>query len=619
MSQSIEFKKGLAKVACFALLSLFLLPACTLWFVEHAQSSRDAQYLAAIGSNIESNTQMSSLDKAKAHAYFRANPPSLVCNSVGPDAAEYRDGVCSRYSELWQYNVVVSLACWTMLAGAVVLFAILALGALAFANRNAQYVSFVMGWNLLRFFSAAELLVQGMLLVWLSFWVTAFFFERYYIKLIGIAALVAGAAIFLALVAIFKRPPNNTGIDGELVSEVDAPSLWARLRETAKHLGTAPPDRIVAGIDTNFFVTESPLLVREATLSGRSLFVSLPLLRVLDRSEADAVLAHELAHFSGGDTASSARLGPELIRYDHYCHLMRTGGATIVVFHLMSLYRLIFEFALRRDSREREFRADRAAAKLVSPDAIVNALIKVAAYANYRSKVEQNLFEHSARHGTELGIAQQVAAGLAPYATSAQFTDSMKTANVPHPFDSHPPMVERMRNLGLNIAEHDYGAIVTVAPRSSWVSDIQTADVIEQSLWSRYEQQFAAEHELSLAYRYEPSNAAEIEIVLRYFPAVSFSLDKEKAVEISYSGLRLPDITDMMPWDRVSNFKYTDRYASDVLDIVHPEKGLLGAKKTKVKLTGIKPQRDAFKQTLGRYWQRHQAMRRHQATQQRPA
>ena len=48
-----------------------------------------------------------------------------------------------------------------------------------------------------------------------------------------------------------------------------------------------------------------------------------------------------------------------------------------------------------------------------------------------------------------------------------------------------------------------------------------------------------------------------------------------------------------------------------MLQIVHPEKGSLGAKTTKVKLPGIKKKRERFKGVLGRYWQRHQVMRQH--------
>ena len=48
----------------------------------------------------------------------------------------------------------------------------------------------------------------------------------------------------------------------------------------------------------------------EVRYTGRTLYVSLSLLRVLEQDEADAVLAHELAHFHGGHTAVSASLVP---------------------------------------------------------------------------------------------------------------------------------------------------------------------------------------------------------------------------------------------------------------------------------------------------------------------
>jgi Zn-dependent protease with chaperone function len=412
-----------------------------------------------------------------------------------------------------------------------------------------------------------------------------------------------------AIVGIFKRSPPSAPIAGKLVTETDAPNLWAHLRRCASHLKTAPPDNVVAGIDANFFVTEAPLATRERTLKGRSLYVSLPLLRLLERSEADAVLIHELAHLRGGDTSSSAKLGPKLVDFDHYCALMRHGGATVVVFHVMNLYRLIFELALRRDSRLREFLADRIAAKVISSSAIVRSLIKIAAYSNYRSEVEEQLFAQDSRHEGSIGIAGRVAAGLAPYAISTHFVDSMKTANVPHPFDSHPPLIDRMRNVGHEITELEYGPIVTSVPTDCWINDIRSAQVVEAELWGAYEQHFADAHETSLAYRYLPANDAEREVVLRHFPTVSFDLRRNERIEISYEGLRVPGSDELLSWDDVTNLEYENGMGADVLKITLTEKGFLGAKSKKVKLRGIKKQRETFKETLGRYWHRHKTMR----------
>ncbi len=196
---------------------------------------------------------------------------------------------------------------------------------------------------------------------------------------------------------------------------------------------------------------------------------------MLDQTEADAVLAHELAHLGGGDTRSSAALGPQLLQFDQYTWKMRSGGLTIVAHYLLRLYRMIFSFALARDSREREYKADRVAAGLTAPHAIVQSLIKISAYASYRGDVERKLFAQNREHDGALGIARFVADGLPPYASSDVFIEAMKTADVPHPYDNHPPLLERMRNVGHHVPESAYGAIVATAPEASWADDIETA------------------------------------------------------------------------------------------------------------------------------------------------
>jgi len=612
------FRKDLAKIFASALLALFLLPLLSYLFVQHTSSRWDEDFIEAVERSFEKNPRLSAEDKRNNLALLRALPPSRICDEGDPAVASYREQVCPTYSHFWQFNLARKLSLAGLIGGGLTLLAALALGAIAFINRRAQYLSFLLGWRLLTLVSALEVVTQGSLAVWLSFWVTAYFFQIYILKLILLVGLVAAAGIFVAVVAIFKRPPQDMGVEGVVIAAEEAPVLWEHLRRLAKRLETKAPDHVVAGIDTNFFVTESPLTVGGQTLAGRSLFVSLPLLRQLDRAEADAVLAHELAHLHGGDTASSAALGPLLVRYDQYCATVRSGFG-LLAFYLLRMYRVIFEFALRRDSRTREFLADRKAAELVSGAAIVRALIKVAAYAKFRGEIESKLFAHEHQLGGSLGIAQHVAAGLAPYAASAHFIDAMRTASVPHPFDSHPPLPERMANVDHVVSEEEFGAIAADTPAHTWVGFIRSADTVEQGLWAAYEQQFAAAHEHSLAYRLEPADESELAIVLKYFPPLTFALSGGKSIEVSHAGLVLPGTTDLMSWDRVSNLKYVDGIGGDVLQIVHPEKGLLGAKTTKVKLKGIRKERDRFKGALGHYWRRHQIMRAEMAAKAQAA
>jgi Zn-dependent protease with chaperone function len=613
MTSHHTLRKGLLKVFVFTLLSLFLIPAATYLFVVYAERQQDGEFLQAVESRIAANRKISSADKEEARAFYREHPPSTICGSADPAVREYRDGVCAPYGELWQFYLADRIAFWTMVGGVALLATVLALGMLAFVSRGMQYASFVAGWRLLTLASAAEVVVQGAMCVWLSYWVSVYFTHKYWPKLIVIAGLMAGGAVVMVLVQIFSRVPDDNAVEAEPVGEGDAPRLWQRVRHLAARLKTAPPDSILAGIDANFFVTEAPLTIRGRKLTGRTLYISIPLLRVLDHTEADAVLGHELAHLRGGDTRSGALLGPKLAQYDHYCAAMHEGGLTMVVFFPLRLYQIIFDIALARDSREREFKADRIAARLVSPEAIAHSLVKIAAYSSYRAEIERKLFDHDKLHTGPLGIAGFVSDGLLPYARSHSFLEEMESASVPHPFDSHPPMQERMKNVGYALAESDYGRVVTRVPTATWVTEILTAADIEQRLWQAYEQQFAQDHEQSLAYRYEPANDEERAVVLKYFPPLVFQLKNGETVEVNYEGIARSGEAPI-PWDHVKAVQYNDSSLGDTLVVTRFEKKAIGIghQTTKIKLGGIKKQKDDFQAAVNRYWQRHQAMRAQQ-------
>ncbi|ADU37327.1 M48 family metallopeptidase [Variovorax paradoxus] len=603
----------LLRVFLLTLVSLFAIPAATLVFTEYALRSQDAEFLQSIENRINTDARLNAADKAEATAFYRSHPLSKACDATAPEDKNFHDKVCSPYSMQWQFHWADRAALWTLALGAALLAAALVLGALAFANRGLRYASFVAGWRLMTVSSAIEVVLQSAMLVWLSFWLTAFFWHSYYVKLIAIAGIAAAAAVFYAVYTLFKKLPSVNAIDGELIAEADAPRLWERIRQLAGRVKTAPPDQIVAGIDTNFFVTEAPIEVSGRALNGRTLFVSLPLLRVLDQSEADAVLAHELAHLGGGDTRSSAALGPKLRQFDQYTWKMRSGGLTIVAHYLLRLYRMIFEFALARDSREREYKADRVSASLTAPSAIVQSLIKISAYASYRNDVEQKLFAQNRQHDGALGIARFVADGLPPYASSEAFIETMKTADVPHPYDSHPPLLERMRNVDHHVPESVYGAIVATAPEATWADEIETAPAIEQRLWSEYEQRFVQNHELALAYRYEPATEEERIVVLRHFPPLEFALKNNERIVVDYAGLHpSADGGSTIAWDEVKGLTYKDGSFGDTLIVMHHDKAMLGARTTKVKVAGLGKQKDNFRGAVGHYWQRHQVMRAQQ-------
>ncbi|MDR2689638.1 MAG: M48 family metalloprotease [Azoarcus sp.] len=575
------FSWHLLKNFVFVLLGLFVVPAITWFYAGHALT-----HGLEVSQNIDPAAALAQMEEACRQGHV----------------------ICSSHGFVWQHVTARSLAGWTI-AGGVILFALIALLAvLAFVNRGLQLISFTVGRHLMSLACVLTLVSQGTMIVWLSFWLTAFFSGKYFPKLILIAGVAVAAGIGYVLWEMFKKLPASDAIAGELVGKNNAPRLWQRIHQMAEQLQTSPPQYLIAGIDCNFFVTEAPLTVGDQPLAGRKLFVSLPLLRQLETREADAVLAHELAHFAGGDTKNSARLWPQLAQYDRYAgSLAEIGHVMHLVLPFLYFYRLIFEFALARESRAREFLADSAAARLVSPEAIARALVKIGAYSIYRAQVEEGLFALDEKLAENLGLAGRIREGLHPWAHSSGFANLMSRAHIPHPFDTHPPLEERMRNVSAVIAGKDFSQVVTEKVEHDWVEEIEAADAMETRLWAEYEQAFAQAHEIDLAYRYDPAKPEERDLVLKHFPPLTFATKKEGDFEINCETI-LPPGKPPIAYDDIKTLQVND----DVLHVTLSEKGLMLNKTLKVKLKGLGEKQEEFMDALGKYWARHQIMRTRQ-------
>jgi len=604
-------KRAFAKLFFIAAAGLLLIPGVSYWFTGYAEGGLTQDFRAALDVSIDRDSKMSPRQRLEAKTTVESITLAGLCRGTFPQFERLRTDTCAPGSEVWQFHAVRAVSLCATLLGISTLLAIVALALIGYFVPRLQVKVFTAGWWGLRAISGLEIVVQGALLVWLSFWLTAYFTHHYLPKLVLIAGLMAAAGVFAAVSAIFRRVPEDNTISGELIGETQAPHLWTRVKQLCVSLNTAPPENLIGGIDDNFFVTQAPLRVQERLITGRTLFVSLPLLRAIERHEADAVLAHEMAHFSGGDTEEGARLGPQLNAYAHYMQALGHNALTMLAFYVMNLFRVAFELARSRESRIREFAADRKAASLTSPSAISRALIRIAAYAEYRRTVEQELFAQSQQYEGSLQVAQRVAQGLAAFTQTENFKTTLATGAVPHPFDSHPPLQQRMEHVGAVIEPHDFAAVVAATPAQTWVDLIPDADAIERRLWERYESQFASEHLRALSVRYEPANDAEKEVVLRFFPDVVFALKKQRVLRVTYAGIEAPE--QAVAWKEISNIQYKDGSFStrDVLTLTHfAENGRGKGEQTKMKIALQHAERARLKNVLGHYWGRDQIMRR---------
>lgn len=605
--QSSPIRVGFLRAYAFPVVWLFALPAFALWFAGHAMERFDARFMAVVEPQIQRATDLDAEQKRSALEYYRALPPSMACLDTKPELADYRESLGEACSDVRQYGWIRDLSRGSLgLGAASVVFALLCAAA-SFVSRTSQYVSFVLGWNVLKLVGAAQTVMQGALAVLLSYWMTALWTERYFPKLILIAGVLALLGVYKVVVAIFRRPPTGIDVEGELVEESSSPELWARIRALSTQIGTAPPDHVVAGIDDNFFVTEGEVRVGERTLKGRTLYVSLSLLRILKRSEAEAVLSHELGHFAGGDTGHSKKMSPMIARFWQYMQALHEGLITRPIFHFMLAYYGLFALALGRSNREREFAADTLAAKHTSARDIAHSLVKIGAYASYRGRVEEALFERNEQH-EHVGIAERVARGFSGYANTEAVHFDLHEAVTPHPFDSHPPLSERLKNVAFNLERTQYESVLLEPSESSWVEGIGGGAEMEQRMWSAYESRFAAAHELALAYRYEPADDQERAHVEKFFPPVSFA-GKEGAPSVAFDYEKITHgewQEGPLPYEQVSSAAVDERLFKKYLDLTLSGSGLFKGKRS-ICLSKVEDP-DGVLAAFNRYYGRHRHM-----------
>jgi Zn-dependent protease with chaperone function len=591
--------QSLVKTFLLPALSIFLIPGLTLAFFLHAQATYNEQARVEQLAAIEGDGTMTAEEKAEAREFVNTVPFSEIVRR--PEVAEAIDSGAVFDYKFFRWMILLSLAC---LVSAVVVFLLAGICVLfSMKSQNAQYVSLAVGWYVLRIYGALQTLAQGTMLVALSYWVTALWFNIYIPKLIFVIAIMAIIAVAVIIKAIFARLHQNFAVEGTVVDRQHSPKLWQHIDALCDKVGTHKPDQIVLGIDDNFFVTEQPVIVDDKTYEGRTLFASLSLLKQLNGREADAVMAHELAHFSGNDTTYGKKISPLLTRYDNFLNATYTGGITLPVYYFMLCFRGLFELSLRKLSRQREFRADKIAADIASPGGISGALLRIAAYSKYRNGVEKTLFEQERALETA-NIAGQIESGFPKYAQAFAGEKDLHEVQTIHPFDSHPSLAERLEAVGVTLSPEAAERLLTTEGDGAWFRTINDAEMLERSQWEAYENRFRNFHKEVLAYRYLPETDEERALVVEFFPEVRFEGTKD-SLALDYEKFQLTSWPDATYFDEIRGISLDD----GVMSITHTTAG----KKTrsfKMKIFG--QQQQAVLDTMNRYYVRNQASKDYQ-------
>ena len=284
---------GFAKTFVLPCLLIFLVPIAGLAFFLHAQNTFDSQARETALQQIRNDATLKPAEREKAIEFFSKVPFSRLMKD---------DRFAAQFDGMTRFNYatfrwMIRLSALSILASVVVFALVGVCVLLSLSSQRSQYLSLSIGWQVLRLYGAFQIVVQGALVIALSYWVTALSAHRFYPKLILAAGVLAVVGIIAVLAAIFKRIDVTCDVEGTPLEPQGSERFFEELQAICRKVDTAAPDQVIVGIDDNFFVTEVPVRVGGKTLNGRTLFASLSLLKQLHVSEADGVLAHEFSAF----------------------------------------------------------------------------------------------------------------------------------------------------------------------------------------------------------------------------------------------------------------------------------------------------------------------------------
>jgi Zn-dependent protease with chaperone function len=313
---------------------------------------------------------------------------------------------------------------------------------------------------------------------------------------IGLGALAACWALIKAAVGFMKGEPMV--IRGIALKKSNQPDLFGLIAEVAAKLKSHLPDHVVVGLEPNFFVTAADvkLVPSGEVLKGKTLFVSLGLLRTLTKAELTAVIGHEFGHFRGDDVAYSLKFAPTYTRLGQaITKLGDTAGNASDIGKLPALVALsicLSEFASAERSvgRERELLADKAGAQAADATSLATALVKVSLYAGQWGTVTNALTDEIVKGNTFTNLAQVYANLCQNTVTQIDWPaarDILGQNVQSHPVDTHPSLLARLQGLSTSLFDITPEALfLPEAPASNLIHEAEQMETALSDFEARW-------------------------------------------------------------------------------------------------------------------------------------
>lgn len=384
-------------------------------------------------------------------------------------------------------------AVWAALAGLALIVGIGGAGRLARRNRWILVILFRPGLYAAVAIAVGLVAVHAALLVGSIWYGESALVGRVHggvMLAIALGAVMGIIGMSRGAFSIVRRAEST--VIGRRLTRTEAPQLWAVVTGLARRLQALEPQNIVVGLDPSFFVTEADVICLDGKLTGRTLYCSMPLSRILRQPEFDAIIGHELAHYKGDDTKFSLRFYP-IYRGTStaLASLEQAGGEGAGTFALLPALAVLtyfmecFAVAESTLGRDREIEADRAGANLTSVDAMATALVKVHAFVGVWSGFDSAAAE-ALKAGKYYTNASELFAGAVATSATAKSLEGLADSRMSHPTDSHPPLAVRLAALNSGIDRLAPMAL-NVAPEDSAIDYIADAVQRETDLSSAYQ------------------------------------------------------------------------------------------------------------------------------------
>ena len=274
----------------------------------------------------------------------------------------------------------------------------------------------------------------------------------------SVLLLCFGVVIAGGLLWSLAPRPDRFKPPGPLLEQSAHPRLFAELNRIAQSLNEPMPAEVYLIGDVNAWVADRGGMMGFA--NRRVMGLGLPLMSILTVGQFRAVLAHEFAHYYGGDT----RLGPWV--YNTKMALVRTAQnvgkighiARLWILYLMYLvvikilqgYFVVFFRAMNLVARRQEYRADELAALVTGPEDLAEGMRLIhkgnLAWAPYWHSEVAPLLGGGNIPQIGQGFSQFVQAKGVAQAVERELQKEIAEGKG-DPYDTHPPLRDRIAAL----------------------------------------------------------------------------------------------------------------------------------------------------------------------------